>query len=92
MSRVSFPLGALVSTPGALEALERNRIGPAAYLARHQQGDWGDLGTGDKRANDHALKAGARLLSAYVLADKTKIWVITEADRSSTCVLLPEEY
>lgn len=62
------------------------------FLARHQRGDWGIVDGCDRRANDDALVAGERLLSAYRLSDGTKIWIITEADRSSTCLLLPEEY
>ena len=62
------------------------------YLARHAGGDWGDVCPEDARANDQALREGMRLLSAYTLQDGTRVWIITEADRSSTCILLPEEY
>lgn len=63
------------------------------YIARHARGDWGIVDADDKRANDDALKVGARLLSAYMLRDgTTKIWIITEADRSATTILLPDEY
>jgi hypothetical protein len=55
-------------------------------------GDWGEVCAEDKRANDAALKLGERLLSAYTLSAGVKVWIITEADRSSTCILLPEEY
>ena len=61
-------------------------------LARHLSGQWGDLDAHDQQANDAALRDGSRLLSAYTLDDGTRIWVLTEADRSSTCVLLPSEY
>ncbi len=64
----------------------------APYLAQHQQGAWGMLDPEDIRANEQALKTGAQLLSAYRLPDGTTIWIITESDRSSTCVLLPDEY
>lgn len=87
-----FPLGTLVSTPGALEALERNHETALIYLARHQVGDWGDVDTHDRTANNQAVLHAERILSAYRLPDGTRIWVITEADRSSTCLLLPEEY
>ncbi|MBI5178192.1 MAG: hypothetical protein HZA04_02925 [Nitrospinae bacterium] len=60
-------------------------------LARHRKGDWGDLEDEDKKANESALKAGERLFSAYIFGDE-KIWIITEADRSATTVLFPEEY
>ena len=61
-------------------------------MARHAAGDWGDLAEEDRRTNDIAIAEGTRLLSAYRLDTGTKIWIITEADRSSTCILLPEEY
>jgi hypothetical protein len=87
-----FSLGQLVSTPGALEALAANEQSPAEFITRHLKGDWGTLNQEDKNENDRSVRDGDRLLSAYVLKDGTKIWIITEADRSSTCVLLPEEY
>lgn len=86
-----FATGQLVATPGALEVLEQAGIGPLALLLRHVRGDWGDLGPEDKKANDQALIDGSRIFSAY-LVEGQKIWVITEADRSSTCILLPDEY
>ena len=93
MKSAKFDLGQVVATPGALEALEcAGRQSPAEFLSRHVQGDWGEVDDEDKQANDDSLKTGARLLSAYHLADDTKIWIITEADRSSTCILLPSEY
>ncbi|KKN39327.1 hypothetical protein LCGC14_0744320 [marine sediment metagenome] len=61
-------------------------------LRRHASGDWGDLSPDDRKANEEALKNGDRLLSAYHLLSGVKLWVITEADRSSTCILLPDEY
>lgn len=87
-----FPLGQTVATPGALEALGRAGESPLPYLGRHQRGDWGDLGAEDKGANDDALKHGARLLSAYTLSTHERMWIITEADRSYTTLLLPDEY
>lgn len=85
-----FELGKLVSTPGALEALTREDIGKA--LARHHRGDWGDVGRHDWRENETSLIEGFRLLSIYRGTNGTKFWVITEADRSATTVLLPAEY
>lgn len=87
-----FPMGQLVATPGALEALEDARQHPSHFVARHLNSDWGDISEEDKRENELSLQQGFRLLSAYTLSTGVKIWVITEADRSSTCVLLPEEY
>jgi len=87
-----FALGQVVATPGALAALEENGQNGAVYLARHMRGDWGDLCEEDRNANEDALKAGLRLLSAYRLPDGTRLWIITEADRSSSTLLLPEEY
>ena len=84
--------GQIVATPGALEAFGRAGQNPAEFLRRHCSGDWGELDAEDWAANDRALQEGSRLLSAYKLRDGTKIWIITEADRSSTCLLLPEEY
>ena len=88
--RVRFPLGRTVITRGALDALDGEEV--LAGIARHARGDWGDLGSEDKVANDDALRVGARLLSAYHTDGGRKFWIITEADRSITTVLLPEEY
>lgn len=90
--RPLFPLGQVVTTPGALAAFERNRQPPHEFLRRHIHGDWGDLAPSDQAANDYAVLHAQRLLSAYRLNDGTKICVITEADRSATTSLLPEEY
>lgn len=87
-----FVLGQIVSTPGALEALDRTREGPFTFIARHVRGDWGDLDHEDRRENERSVDAGDRIFSAYHLKDGTKIWIITEADRSATTILLPEEY
>ena len=86
-----FPLGRVVSTHGALELLARYGKSPAEYLKRHHAGDWGDLDDSDKHENERALKSGARLFSAYAVSPLNTLWIITEADRSSTCVILPEE-
>lgn len=87
-----FPLGQLVATPGALEALNNARESFWPYVTRHGNGDWGDISRSDKTENELSLKEGFRLLSAYTLPDGRKIWIITEADRSATTILLPEEY
>jgi hypothetical protein len=87
-----FPLGRTVATPGALAALQRTGNTPATFLRRHVCGDWGEVDGADHAENERSVEHGLRLLSAYTLADCTRIWVITEADRSSTCILLPEEY
>lgn len=92
MPDIPFPLGRVVATPGALKALEQHQHVPQTFLARHQSGDWGDVDAADRAENEYSLIHGFRLLSAYSLPDGTRIWVITEADRSSTCILLPEEY
>jgi hypothetical protein len=87
----TFPLGRLLATPGVLEVASGDDL--MAYLARHARGDWGVVDQADWRANDRALSEGTRLLSAYVLRDgSTRIWIITEADRSATTFLLPSEY
>jgi hypothetical protein len=92
MSTAKFPLGQTVTTPGALEALEQAGQDPAALLARHIVGDWGDLDEEDKRENELSLAQGFRLLSAYHLTTGVKVWIITEADRSASTILLPSEY
>jgi hypothetical protein len=87
-----FDLGSIVATPGAVEALNRVGDNPATFLRRHVTGDWGDLDEHDRQENELSVREGFRLLSAYALRDGTKIWVITEADRSTTTILLPAEY
>lgn len=87
-----FSLGQVVSTPGALSACEEAHADPRVYLRRHVTGDWGDLEDGDKAANDAAVRSGARILSAYNLPTDERLWIITEADRAYTTLLLPLEY
>lgn len=87
-----FPLGDLVATPGALSVLEKNGVVPMRLISRHMKGDWGDVPPDDAVANTIALRIRARLLSSYTLPDGARIWIITEADRSATTLLLPEEY
>ena len=100
MPEGKFPLGKLVATPGALKALgdgadletmlkAYETIGKLVH--RHWTGDWGELTDEDRYENECSLREGFRLLSAYTV-DEVKVWVITEADRSVTTVLLPEEY
>lgn len=85
-----FPLGQLLMTPGARDGVPPNEMFHA--LRRHARGDWGELDGHDLEANNRAIKDGGRLLSAYRTKSGTKFWIITEADRSSTTVLLPDEY
>ena len=87
---VRLDLGTLCSTPGALEAIDADSI--IGGIRRHRACDWGDVCAEDKAANDHALVSEGRVISSYLGRDGTKFWIITEADRSSTTVLLPEEY
>ena len=92
ITKPKFNLGKLTATPGALEALADAGQSPMVFISRHIRGDWGDCCEEDRQANEDALRNGDRLLSAYRTVKGVKIWVITEADGSSTCVLLPEEY
>jgi hypothetical protein len=88
-----FPLGQIVATPGALAALGKAGQTPLDFLSRHVCGDWGELSDDDRKENQLSLRQGFRLLSSYrTSADDTRVWVITEADRSVTTILLPEEY
>jgi hypothetical protein len=87
-----FELGRIVATPGALRALEAAEQQPAEFLDRHVKGDWGDLDDEDKQENEFSVRNGFRILSAYTTSAGEKIWIITEADRSATTFLLPEEY
>lgn len=98
--QVRFELGQLCYTPGAQSALEQYQVSPLDLITRHVNGDWGEVCPDDAQANEDALRTGARLLSSYALQQpegsdlsaSVKIWVITEADRSVTTLLLPEEY
>ncbi len=87
-----FSLGQLVATPGALAALEKAGQGPLDFLSRHVHGDWGDLCEEDRKENQLSLERGFRLFSSYRTLADVKFYVITEADRSATTILLPEEY
>lgn len=90
MTRAKFNSGQVVATPNALEELTAEEIQQA--LRRHVSGDWGDVDEEDWQENDLSLQAGFRLLSVYHTAAGRKFWIITEADRSSTTVLMPEDY
>jgi len=89
-----FALGQTVATPGALEALrEEGGLIGVRLLFRHTTGDWGDLDHEDRALNDAAVRDGERILSVYELPrTHRRLWIITEADRSVTTFLLPEEY
>ncbi|MDH6165559.1 hypothetical protein M2282_000687 [Variovorax boronicumulans] len=107
-SKPRFALGRVVATPGAIELMQRTETNPFALLGRHVTGDWGECDPEDAQTNEDALTHGSRVLSVYRLplraagekgdtqsqADLTgdRIWVITEADRSVSTLLLPEEY
>ena len=86
-----FRLGGVLSTPGALAAIERAGQTPHEFLDLHVQGQWGDVDEEDAQANEAALRSGERLLSACWKAKGERLWVITEADRSATTLLPPEE-
>ena len=87
-----FPLGRICATPRALSALKAAHLHPLKLLTRHGHGDWGDLHLIDGEANELALRQGLRLLSAYALSTGDRVWIITEADRSTTTILTPEDY
>jgi hypothetical protein len=89
--RAPLPLGRVVATPGALKLLLETGGHPCEYLARHATGDWGELCAFDRRQNQIALREGYRVFSSYDVPTG-RVWVITEADRSVTTILLPEEY
>ncbi|CAA9407870.1 MAG: hypothetical protein AVDCRST_MAG22-1664 [uncultured Rubrobacteraceae bacterium] len=95
MSAARFSLGTCVATLGAIRALSEGggdwRFNAAPLLVRHQDGDWGDVPPEDARENELSVREGFRIVSSYEM-DGERLWIITEADRSSTCILLPEEY
>ena len=87
-----FRLGDVYITPGAQAALTIHTINPASLLDRHVTGDWSNLSPDDIKANRDAVAGGARIFSSYHIALKIRVWVITEASRASSTVVLPEEY
>ena len=88
--KAKFEIGRLVATPNALRAVPQAEVMEA--LGRHVSGDWGDCSKEDREENELSLREGFRLFSVYRTKDGTKFWIITEADRSATTVLLPEDY
>lgn len=89
---VALPLGQTVMTRAVAELVYQGRLDPQQYLRRHMFGDWGDLPNVDKRANQLAVRDGERVLSSYQVTPDLTIWIITEADRSATTLLLPQDY
>ena len=88
-----FKLGQVVATPGAIWAMQENGIEAWSLLSRHANGDWGCVPEEDKLENQRSVEEGYRVMSSYLLNESgDKLWIITEADRSSTCLLLPDEY
>ncbi len=87
-----FSLGRVVATPGALDLLAAHNLDPYTFLSRHVTGDWGDLDPEDVATNAGAVEHGWRLLSNYPVSSTERLWIITEADRSVTTLLLPSEY
>ena len=90
--RPVLPLGRVLATPGAIEALRDARCDGGELLDRHAGADWGELDAHDRAANDAALVNGGRVLSAYTLRTGATLWIITEHDRACTTLLLPSEY
>jgi hypothetical protein len=91
-ARPCISLGRILATPGALGCLARHDVNASSLLWRHQHGDWGDLGEEDRQVNEIAVAVGSRVLSNYALGAGERVWIITEADRSVTTLLLPSEY
>jgi hypothetical protein len=91
-ARPRLHLGRIVATPGAIEALAKANQDPLQFIIRHIRGDWGEIDPDDVRENEFSLTHRLHLLSAYTTAAGDKLWLITEADRSLTTLLLPQEY
>ncbi len=91
-NKVLFPLGQVFLTIGARESLAESNQMPNEFLVRHQSGDWGLICEDDRRENEFSVKEGFRILSSYRTSKDVKVWLITEADRSTTIILLPSEY
>ena len=88
-----FELGTVLATPGAMSLLEETETHPDELLSRHQTGDWGDVDDHDRGVNFQSVEYGMRIMSVYRVGDRNEvIWVITEANRSATTLLLPDEY
>jgi hypothetical protein len=86
-----FKLGRILATPYAKEELELLNYSPLDLLRKHMSGDWSEMALEDQQSNQESIRKGSRIFSAYTIQG-TKFWVITEADRSSTTILLPSEY
>ena len=91
MNDQKFSAGAIYATCGVRPMIDSGAVNPHELLRRHFSGDWGKVCDEDKAANDAAVTDGTRILSAYEVGDET-VWIITEADRSATTILLPMEY
>lgn len=89
---VRFSPGDVYITPGACEALSQSNESARDLLVRHLSGDWGEVGEEDRAENEFSIERRLRILSAYRTKNGVRLWLITEADRSSTTMLLPEEY
>ena len=87
-----FELGRIYITPGALDVLTGHPHLTHAMLVRHVTGDWSEMGEEDQSENRFSVPRALRVFSVYSLTDDTRLWIITEADRSATTILLPEEY
>ena len=87
-----FSLGQTVATPGALDLLDRTATDGFELIKRHQCGDWGSVPPEDAEENERSIDSGCRILSSYFLNSTERLWIITEADRSVTTLLLPDEY
>ena len=88
-----FELGRVVATQDAVDAMKENNVNITELLIKHAGGDWAMLSDEDRLENEHSVKNGWRILSSYPINKSgDKVWIITEADRSSTCVLLPKDY
>ena len=87
-----FALDRVVATPGALEAFRSAGVDSRELLRRHSSGDWADVDAEDARENELSVREGFRILSSYPIAAGVTVWIITEADRSATTLLLPREY
>jgi len=87
-----FPLGRVVATPGAVEALAQANVDGRDLLLKHHQGEWGELSAEDKAENEFSVDKYLRIFSSYRISGDERVWIITEADRSVTSLLLPSEY
>ena len=90
ITKEKFPLGRIVTTANVARQLSQEEIHIA--MGRHAAGDWGNASGEDKKLNDEAIESGYQIMSVYVSQEGVKFWIITEADRSATTVLLPEDY